>query len=310
LIKSVLLCFSLMCSSAAFSTEKNEFEKGWHFYDLPEEVIEEIEEKIRQEVKRQASVSGQEPDAGSSEWIKQNLPKVRQRAADNPTTENVRALLLLEKVLKDRGRRLARRATMVAQTDPMLDTSYKATSNSAMARARRVDVAGRKDELFQRMVDEGLVLWVFVQKACDNCDRAYASLARLTDAFGISILWIVDPGVEVPAVPESVKGHWEFRVGNGEARSMGVVSDFSIFAYNDKTEEYVLVSQGFIPFSSFVDRTILSADFAGWVTPAEVDSTLFAVDRFDLSEPPKGFSGSEDPVDYANFLYNQMLEGK
>lgn len=106
--------------------------KGWHFYDLPEEVKKEIDQKIEAEVSKRVSEAIPVPEPGTSEWIKVNLPKVRQKAADDPTAENIRALLLMEKMLKDKARRLSRRVSMIAQTDPILDTSYKATSNMAI----------------------------------------------------------------------------------------------------------------------------------------------------------------------------------
>lgn len=322
-IKTVLFALSLSilhCAHAADagSSQKSansdgyEPAKGWHFYDLPEEVKKEIDQKIEAEVAKRVSEAMPEPEPGTSEWIKVNLPKVRQRAADDPTAENIRALLLMEKMLKDKARRLSRRVAMIAQTDPILDTSYKATSNMAMARERRVDVRGEKEALFKQMVKEGVALWIFVRGDCGACDRWFNAMERVSTEYGLKILWIIDSQTTIPNPPTSMAKYWEYRVGAGEAEGLGVDSDFSVFAYNQPTDQYVLVSQGFVPFASFLDRIILSADFSGWISPEAVESTMFSVNRFDLSDPDlKGYSGDmSDPVAYSNYIYQKLLEGK
>lgn len=322
MFKSLTGCVSILalsCSmySSADITQQDANQKGYnpakgfHFYEKPPEpLVEEIAKKVVDKLIQTSSESEEKP--GSSAWLKKHLPEVRQTAADEPTTENVRALLLMEKMLRDKGRRLARRAAMIAQTDPYLDTSYKPTSNIAMARDRRLEADNGKDKLVEKLVSDGVSLWVFVSGDCSGCERWIASMSSLTKKFGLKILWIIDPGTELPTPPKFTDDYWQYRESKGEAKGLGVKSDMSAFAYHDQKKQYVLVSQGFMPVSSFSHKLIISADYSGWVSPSEVESTIFRVSKNDLSEPDRaGFTGDySNPVEYSNYIYEQLVKGQ
>jgi conjugal transfer pilus assembly protein TraF len=285
--------------------------EGFHFYDVPKTPEDVIAEKIVEKLIK-ATPSDKQDKPGSSAWIKKHLPDVRRTAADDPTTENVRALLIMEKILRDKGRRLARRAAMISQTDPYLDTSYKPTANIAMARDRRSSAIKGKEELVQKLVSEGVSLWIFVSGDCKSCERWVSTLATLTEKYKMKILWILDPKTVLPTPPEFTDAYWEYREAKGERASLGVKSDIAMFAYHQKEKQYVLLSQGFVPISAFSHKLIISADFSGWVSPAEVDRTLFRVNKQDLAEPDtKGFKGDySKPVEYSNYIYEQLLKGQ
>ena len=288
--------------------------KGWHFYDIPPEVVEMIEKRIEEEVEKrldQQKPAKTSPPPGSSEWIKQNLPVMRQTAADNPTMENVRALLLVEKMLRDKSLRLARRAMQVAQSDPLLDSTYKPTSSLLAARERRAEVESNKQAVFQSLIASGVVFWLFVDETCSLCDAWYSVLQELTKSYGIQVLFVVPRGVKVPKIPASVKKKWEFIVESGQARKLGIEGGTALFAFNTRTTEYVHVSQGFVVGEKFLDRVIMAADFSGWITPDQAGSVVFDVNKNDLARfDAKEFSGNpDDPVAFANFIYGKLLEG-
>lgn len=286
--------------------------QGFHFYDplkLPaEEIAEKVVEKL---LEKAASTPKAEEKPGSSAWIKKHLPDVRRQAADEPTTENIRALLLMEKMLRDKGMRLARRASMIAQTDPQLDSSYKPTSNIAMARERRSKLGVGQDKLVEKLVEDGVAAWIFVNKDCSSCESWISSMAAITKKFSIKILWIIEEGLVFPETPEFTDEFWEYRVASNEVEELGVKSDISLFAYNEKKEQYVLVSQGFVPSSSFPAKLLLSADFSGWVTPQEIEETVFGVNKNDLSDPDsEGFNGDySNPQEYSNYIYDRLVKG-
>lgn len=288
--------------------------EGFHFYDIAKpKAIEEIAEKVVQKLIEKSSSSSKDQESpGSSAWIKKHLPDVRRVAADDPTTENVRALLLMEKMLRDKGLRLARRALMISQADPILDSSYKPTSNISMARDRRYGLSEAKEDLVKKLIKDGVSAWVFVSGDCSTCERWVAMMATLTEKFGLRVLWVIDSGIKFPNTPEFTDKFWEYRASNGEAKDLGIKSDMSLFAYHEKKEQYILVSQGFIPTSSFPTKLILSADFSGWATPEEVEKTVFTVIKDDLSDPDnEGFKGDySNPLEYSNYIYDQLLKGQ
>jgi conjugal transfer pilus assembly protein TraF len=305
---------SAVASNSQKSANTDEYSPavGYHFYDKPE-VVEKIVEKIVEKlIQSSTSPSNEEEIVGSSAWLKKHLPDTRRKAADDPSVENVRALLLMEKMLRDKAMRLGRRAAMVSQTDPVLDTSYMPTSNIAMSRDRKSEISIKQKELVKKLVKKGVSLWVFVSGDCSACERWVSTMSKLTEDFGFSVLWIVDKGIELPTPPEFTDKFWEYRQANGEAEKVGLKSEMGVYAYNSSSKEFVLVSQGFVPVSSFPRKLIVSADYSGWVTPEEVDATMFGINKNDLSNPPtEDFKGDHArPVEYANYLYNQLLLGK
>jgi conjugal transfer pilus assembly protein TraF len=300
-------------SQKAANTEGYNPAVGYHFYDKPE-VIEKIADKVVEKLMQSASSTSKAEDeqVGSSAWLKKHLPGARRLAADEPTVENIRALLLMEKMLRDKGMRLARRAAMISQTDPVLDTSYMPTTNIAMSRDRKGEISRNQKSLVKELVRNGVSLWVFIKGDCSKCERMVSTMAKLTEDYGFRVLWIIEKGIEFPTPPEATDRFWEYRQANGEAEKVGLKSNMGVYAYHSKTKEFVLVSQGFVPVSSFPRKLIVSADYSGWVTPDQVDSTMFGVNNHDLSNPPtEGFSGDHsNPTEYANYLYNQLLMGK
>lgn len=293
--------------------------RGWHFYEIPPEVMEMIEEKIEQEVEKKLAEKLEEqkaaaPKPGSSEWIKQSMPKARQAAADDPTTENIRSLLLLEKMMHDKARRLARRAEAISQIDPVLDGSYRPTTSTLVSRNRNSEIAKNQTSLFEKLVKNDVVFWLFVDEECSLCTEWVFSLSILTKRHGVKVLFVTPKGVTIPD-PGDLLGvddekKWEFIVENGQAEKLGLKNETALFAYNSKTKEYVSVARGFVVADSIIPKVLVSADYTGWITPEEMDTTRFGVVRNDLSNAnDKGFDGDMDDINaYINFIYNKLLE--
>lgn len=293
--------------------------RGWHFYEIPPEVMEMIDEKIEQEVEKKLAEKLEEqkeaaPKPGSSEWIKQSMPKARQAAADDPTTENIRTLLLLEKMMHDKARRLARRAEVISQIDPVLDGSYRPTTSTLVSRNRNAEIAKNQTSLFQKLVKNEVVFWLFVDDECSLCNEWVFSLSLLTKRHGAKVLFVIPKGVTIPDPGELLSDEdankWEFIIENGEAEKLGLKNETALFAYNGKTKEYVSVARGFVVADSIVPKVLVSADYTGWLTPEEIESTRFGVVRNDLSgASEKGFDGDmEDINSYIDFIYNKLLE--
>lgn len=284
--------------------------RGWHWYDLEPEIVEAIKEEIERQVEVKVAKSLQEqsppqPEVGSNAWISENLPKFRARAGDNPTSDNIRALLYLERVLIDRAATLGRRAAMVAQTDPYLDTSYKPTANMHSARAFRRNMSSKESEVVDRLVKDGLAIWAFIAPDCFSCVQQIKALGQITRNYGVPVLFILMDGAEAPIYEhEQNVGLWEHIIDDGHSDLFPLLTIPTSYAYDNNSGEYILVSQGFSTMDMFIERTLTAADYAGWATPQEIESVRFGNDVVNLGL--FDFSQSEGDMTEASIFLKYM----
>lgn len=316
--KYILLAFFISSVSIATASDVSERPaRGWHWYDLEPEIVEAIKEEIDRQVEVKVSEAMKEkqppqPKVGSTAWISENLPKFRARAGDNPTSDNIRALLYLEKMLTDRAATLAYRAVMIAQTDPFLDTSYKPTSNMHYARATKDGMREKQAELVNRLISDGLVIWSFIEPNCSTCEQQARVLSSLTRRYALPVLFILMDGAQAPVyVHEENTGLWESIVDNGHSDLFPLLTTPTSYAFDTKSGEYILVSQGYATSDMFIDRVVSAADYAGWATPQEIEATKFRneivnLGLFDFSNT------DEDMTDAPTFLkyVESVLEGE
>lgn len=307
---------------AQSQANKGEYQpaRGWHFYELPPEIMEMIDKKIEKEVEKRVAEKMEEqkekaPAAGSSEWLKVNIPKARMAAADDPSTQNIKTLLLMEKMMRDKGRRLAEKAASVSVVDPVLDGSYRSTSNIHNARARRDKIASNQAEVFSNLVkNEEMVFWLFVDDECTSCASWTNALAQLNIAHGVKALFLLpNKDVQIPEPFLEIKdGDWEYLTDSKSIRDKLNIkkNEISLFAYNGKKKEYVNIARGFVATHDIIPRVLVAADFTGWISNKEAELTKFGVVRNDLANiGDEKFEGDPDDLNaYAEYIYQRLLE--
>ena len=86
-------------------------------------------EKPEQEPKEQKTAA---PAVFSADWVEENLKVYRRLAWDNPTVENLRAYLYLQRFAIDRSEQFAYAGQMAVQGDPFLDEVARAPLGGSM----------------------------------------------------------------------------------------------------------------------------------------------------------------------------------
>lgn len=314
-IRTALITAFLISSAPAISDDQK-VERGWHWYDLPPDVVERIEQEIEHQVEKKVKEEldkreqANQPPVGSSAWISQNIKRFKQQAADNPTTDNIRATMYLERIMYDRANRLARRSEMVAQSDPILENGFNSTSNLPQSRARQKEADIRRGQFIQDLTDQDKVIVLsFIKPDCKLCEMQVNSLAELTRQHGVPILFILKDGAEPPKYPyEENAGNWDYSINGKAGDLIPVIGYPTSYAFNTQTGEYSLLGQGHIPLTSFEQRIVMAADYAGWATPEEVEATRYNPRKIRLSNIK--FDGVEsdlnDPVQFLNFIESQL----
>ena len=72
----------------------------------------------------------------SVEWLRANLPVLRDRAIDQPTQENVRAYYYAQRIMMDKAQVFSDVAREVTGTDPLLDENLRVPFASAAKAAQ------------------------------------------------------------------------------------------------------------------------------------------------------------------------------
>lgn len=151
---------------------------GWFWYQDPDLV-----EKIPEKVKPPAAPIPSNQVPFSAKWLEENLPKLINKAIDDPSPENMANLAYAQRVTIDKSQKFGEGYHQAVMTDPFLDEE------------NRVPSASYSNILFGRMVDKdkkevldflGTVggLWVFTDtpdkcSACGSYLNVAKTLARI-----------------------------------------------------------------------------------------------------------------------------------
>lgn len=137
--------------SAAAETLEDGFysrsSEGWFFYN---EEQEPEEEEIEQEEPVMAEIPAPEPTPdkkeaqnnksalvpGSIDWLKKNLPVYLSHAVNNPTQENIKAYLFLQKMMTDKIEKFSNEYNLAVLGDPLYDDSIEQSETYAVNRLK------------------------------------------------------------------------------------------------------------------------------------------------------------------------------
>ncbi|PLY15316.1 MAG: hypothetical protein C0631_07585 [Sedimenticola sp.] len=125
----VTLSGGLAQATNAFIKDK---ERGWFWYEDPiipeeeeEQPIPEIPPPPPAETAEKKEVEPEKPKMFSVVWLREQLPKLRERAIDDPSKKNVRTYLYAQRVMMDKADNFSNTWRRVVMTDPLLDENNR-----------------------------------------------------------------------------------------------------------------------------------------------------------------------------------------
>ena len=198
-------------------------------------------------------------------WFRQELERYRDAAIDQPTPDNVRAYLYLQKVMLDKADAFAQASRQAAAGDPYLDavterplSPFAANATSAEATARRAAV------LRELAATSGLLL--FVDGQCGVCVRQAQVLVAAQQQYGLALLTVsldgaAPPGLELPVRPDA-----------GQAARLGVVGTPALFLMRPP-DAILPLAQGALDLDTLAERIVAQAHQAGWIDAATYAAT-------------------------------------
>ncbi len=258
----------VMGSEEAWLSFYKRGQEGWFWY----RENQWTEEETRTETLPAKEIgSGGGKPMFSAAWLRENLPKFRDLAIDNPAPENVAAYFALQRVALDKAERFARTAKMLPLLYPALDEN--ARRPIATAAAYRMDslAAQAEDELLRRIAGFAGIFFFF-QSDCHHCIAQASVLKALENQYGFKIL-----PVSVDGMPLISGDYPQFQVDQDQSRVLGVTVTPAMFLVNPDAAgngRIQLIGQGEMALSQ-VRRRILDAAFeAGWIDRQSYEKTL------------------------------------
>ncbi|MGI9303709.1 MAG: conjugal transfer protein TraF [Gammaproteobacteria bacterium] len=205
----------------------------------------------------------------SPAWFREELPKYRDAAIGDPTPENVRAYLYLQRVAMDKSQKFAQIAQRVTMGDPLLDQNSSRPIASAGGWTQDRVVSKNKTEALGKLA-QTTGIWFFYSSDCPYCTMQAPLLKTFQKNHGFAVLPIsLDnrplPGGEFP----------NFVVDKGQAQAFGVQMTPTLVLQRPP-DGFTTLSQGMLSLKELETRVLMAAVREGWLSEDEYGTTRIA----------------------------------
>lgn len=206
------------------------------------------------------------PAPGTTEWISKNLDSYRKLAIDNPTVENLRAYLYMQRLALDRSEQFAYAGQMAAEGDPLLDEAARRPfGGSSLGTRQNVYMNAEQDRLVKRLYQRLGVFYVFKNR-CFLCDeQARALKVAENDGLTISAVSIDQPeegSVSAEIFPD-------YTVNPAIMQELKIRALPASFLFDPVKRDVKPLVQGMVTLSELNSRTIRAAKKYGWISDEE-----------------------------------------
>ena len=215
------------------------------------------------------------PQPLSAAWLRDALPRYRDRALDNPTPENVAAFFYLQRYSVDMAERFALQAQRVVMSDPVLDENSRRPLSMFGADVVDAQAAEASDRAVEIIADQA-GLWYFYRSDCPYCKAQNPVLTNFQRKVDMAIMPIALDNAPME------DGHFPDWVENGGQAEMLQVRATPTLYLVRPPGEFLLVSEGVVAESALRERMIQMAHQAGWISDEVFDATR-AVNRIYLA---------------------------
>lgn len=312
--KKLILLLLLAAANSAFAQRTNQGfyggrEEGWFWYRDPKEPKEKLIPPPQIQPPSPPQAPAQTPDAPdriptfSVKWLRENLDKLRDRAIDDPSPENVRAYLYAQRVMLDKADKFATASQQAVLSDPQLDENNNFPfASTARAQILRLREDARKEGLKHLASKAGV--WFFFDSKCSYCAMQLGVVRHLAKDYGFNVKAIsLDgktlPGLDLPVVRDQ-----------GQFRTLNLsVTPSLVMVVPPKTS--LIVSQGVLSDESADDR-ILAIAASQKLLPDDINRQIDVFGKRVLS--PDDLNSEEaralrdDPNAWVQYLQNKLKE--
>ncbi len=190
------------------------------------------------------------PSAMSTEWLRENMPKLRDIAIDNPTKENVANYMYAQRVVLDKSQNFASAVKEVVATDPFLDENNRVPFSQYAQVFQLREISKAKVDILNHLSNL-TGIWVFV----DTPDKCSGCESYVND--------VLVGGNGVPGIATQHKFHFKKIYVNTPEGKLAAenlklkVTPTTVLV--SPPNNFFLVSQGLMAQDQLVDRIVVAA---------------------------------------------------
>jgi conjugal transfer pilus assembly protein TraF len=239
-IVSLLYILIWLCqpAHAAFFDRKAE---GWHWYEDPKK------KKDKKETPQEPQSVAKEQDAKALlEEFKQEISRVKAKALMDPTYENIRDYMVIQKEMMGKASLFAAKWKEVLYTTPELDYTVKHPTSQA-GRHIYLDLEKQQMDKAIQGLSKTHGLFFFYSGSCTYCHKFAPIVKAFSQKYGWEVLPISIDGAGLPEFPT-------FKPDNGTAATLGVKVLPSLLAVEPSTGQLIPLSYGFSTHDQIEDR--------------------------------------------------------
>lgn len=219
-------------------------------------------------------------------WLRENFPRLQERAINDPSEANVTAMLLVQRLIFDKSQRYSDAVTRVVNSNPLVNENNRVPFASSGSRAVANAKYSAEINAVRELKSIGGI-FVFVDGTCRFCAMQLPIVNSLKSNYGLEYVVVSIDG----ARPKGFAG--QVVKDNGMFRKLGLkLTPSIVFIPNPKgyaglhdPNDYFIISQGFYA----QDELVKQIAFAGHNTKLLSEAVMRDLDVWD-----RGVASSRD----------------
>jgi conjugal transfer pilus assembly protein TraF len=292
---------------------RNRKGEGWFWYQMTEEEepvkkpepVKPIAATPTPPPKEAEEVKPKGPEPLSSAWLKINLPKFRDKAIDEPTSDNIQAYLYLQRISIDKASKFSDAVTIETLGNAILDESNR-RSLGAFAHAKQDREAGRnKKEIIQYLTKSTGIFYFFDDSYGSKAQEPLIHALLRTSKFNIKPISINGAKTTLKnVVPD-----------DGHAKTMNIKTLPAIVLVRADTGQMDILSQGVMPLDEIRKRLIIGAKRLSLINEEQFNATR-SIDNLDIDlskvkiSADKKTKGEINATDILDSIKQQIILGE
>lgn len=272
---------------------------GWFWYDHQKDEASEVLQKQPPATANKPEKKYDEKKPMSAAWLREMLPKLQERAIDNPTPENLSAYFYATRVWMDKSQRFSEAGQQFVYSEPMLDENNRVPLSAYGKNEFMGKEFKSKENALKYLAKNKGGLFVFFDSKCDFCKAQVSILNQMQAAYGFNIKYISMDGKGLPGIKEFVPD-------NGHAKMLGLkVFPTTVFAIPPST--YLVVSQGMMAKDQLGER-ILTAASSNKLLPSDMEKDVNPWDRGVLTVDDMQDGASDNPEEFVKYVKEKLKD--
>jgi conjugal transfer pilus assembly protein TraF len=203
-----------------------------------------------------------EPQPLSAKWFREKLDGYRDSAIDNPSPENVRLYLYLQRLALDKAEMYSHATQLAVAQDPALDQASLTPTNQQSKAAANGARSGAVKSLMNRLSSSSGI-WFFFRSDCQYCHAQAPVLRAMATLYGFKILPI---SMDQKPMEDGSFPDWVPDSGQGKAMHVSVTPTLFFVMPPDKV---IPLGVGVMAADQLEDRIVELGRQVGIVTDRE-----------------------------------------